>query len=104
MNHNYFQVIACVLLSFSGYNASIAQSSGPEFLDCLSTPDSLCVQDEGVRLPSNNQIYLGEEDPEATSCSVHVTQRKRVKSHCGETLQYEVLLFLNDTSTGYILN
>ena len=103
MNHNYIQVIACVLLSFSGYNASIAQSSGPEFLDCSSTPDSLCVQDEGVRLPSNNQIYLGEEDPDATSCSVHVTQRKRVRSNCGDTLQYEVQLFIHDTSTAYIL-
>jgi hypothetical protein len=103
MNHNYIQVIVCVLLSFSGYSASIAQSSGPEFLDCSSTPDSLCVQDEGVRLPSNNQLFLGEEDPDATSCSVHVTQKKRVKSHCGDTLQYEVLLFLNDTTTTYIL-
>ena len=103
MNHNYIQVIACVLLSFSGYSASIAQSSGPEFLDCSSTPDSLCVQDEGVRLPSNNQLFLGEEDPEATSCSVHVTQKKRVRSLCGDTLQYEVLLFLNDTSSAYIL-
>jgi len=103
MNHNYIQVIACVLFSFSGYCASIAQSSGPEFLDCSSTPDSLCVQDEGVRLPSNNQLYLGEGHPDATSCSVHVTQKKRVKSHCGDTLQYEVLLFIHDTSAAYIL-
>jgi hypothetical protein len=103
MNHNYIQVIACVLLSFSGYSASIAQSTDPEFLNCSSTPDSLCIEDEGIRLPSNNQLFLGEEDPEASSCSVHVTQKKRVRSHCGDTLQYEVLLFLNDTSSVYIL-
>ncbi len=103
MNHNYIQVIACVLLSFSGFNASIAQSSGPESLDCSSTPDSLCVQDEGVRLPSNNQLFLGEAHPDATSCSVHVTQKKRVRSSCGNTLQYQVLLFLLDTSIAYTL-
>jgi len=103
MNHNYIQVIACVLLSISGYSLSIAQSSGPEFLVCSSTPDSLCVQDEGVRLPANNQFFLGEEDPEATSCSVHVTQKKRVRSNCGDTLQYEVQLFIHDTSAAYLL-
>lgn len=103
MNHNYFQVIVCLLLSFSGYRTSIAQSTGPEFIDCYSTPDTLCVQDDGIRLPSNNQLFLGEDDPEATSCSVHVTQRKRVRSHCGDTLQYEVLLFIHDTSAAYIL-
>jgi hypothetical protein len=103
MNHHYLQVIACLLLSFSGYRTSIAQSSTPEFIDCSSTPDSLCVQDEGVRLPSNNQLYLGEEHPDATRCSVHVTQKKRVRSSCGDTLQYEVQLFIHDTSSAYIL-
>jgi len=103
MNHNYFQVIVCLLLSFSGYRTSIAQSTGPEFIDCYSTPDTLCVQDDGIRLPSNNQLFLGEDDPEATSCSVHVTQKKRMRSHCGDTLQYEVLLFIHDTSAAYIL-
>ncbi len=103
MNHNYIQVIACVLLSLSGISASNAQSSGPEFLYCSSTPDSLCVQDEGVRLPSNNQLYLGESHPDATSCGVHVTQKKRVRSNCGDTLQYEVHLFIHDTSAPYIL-
>ena len=103
MNHNYFQVIVCLLLSFSGYRTSIAQSTGPEFIDCSSTPDTLCVQDDGIRLPSNNQLFLGEDDPEATSCSVHVTQKKRVRSNCGSTLQYQVLFFLLDTSIAYTL-
>ena len=103
MNHNYSKVIGCLLLSLSGYSLSIAQSTGPDFLGCSSTPDSLCVQTEGVRLPANNQLYLGEGHPDATSCSVHVTQKKLVVSTCGGSLQYEVHLFLNDTSTAYIL-
>ena len=103
MNHNYVKVIACLIVSFSGYGLSFSQNNGPEFLQCSDTPDSLCVLDEGVRLPANNQIYLGEGHPDATSCSVHVTQTKRVQSTCGATLQYEVQLFMHDTSAGYIL-
>ena len=103
MNHNYIQVIVCVLLSISGYSASIAQSSGPDFLDCSSTPDSLCVQDEGVRLPSNNQLFLGEEDPDATSCSVHISRTKQITTDCGNQLHYRVELFLNDTGAAIIL-
>lgn len=103
MNHHYVKVVACLFFSFSGYGLSFSQNNGPEFLQCSDTPDSLCVLDEGVRLPANNQLYLGEGHPDATSCSVHVTQKKRVRSTCGTTLQYQVLLFLNDTSIAYTL-
>ena len=99
MNHNYIQVIACVLLSISGYSASIAQSSGPDFLDCSSTPDSLCVQDEGVRLPANNQVYLGEGHPDATRGRVHVTKSKTVSGNCGSLLNYKVELQSGDSTT-----
>lgn len=97
MNHHYVKVIGCLIISFSGYVQSFSQTNGPEFLQCSDTLVSLCVQDEGVRLPANNQVYLGEEHPDATSCSVHVTQKKRVRSTCGATLQYEVQLFVGDT-------
>ena len=100
MNHNYRSVIASLLFPVLGIGTLSAQ---PEFLHCTSVPDSLCVQDEGVRLPANNQIYVGEGHPDATSCSVHVTQKKNVISTCGGPLQYEVQLFLNDTSSAYIL-
>jgi hypothetical protein len=98
MNHNYIQVIVCVLLSFSGYSASIAQSSGPEFLDCSSTSISLCVQDEGVRLPANNQIYLGEGHPDARRGRVHVTKSKTVSGNCGSLLNYKVELQSGDST------
>ncbi len=103
MKHNYVKVIACLLLSSSGCSLSFAQSGPLEFLQCSSEPISLCVQDEGVRLPPNNQIFLGEGHAEATSCSVHFTQKTRVHSSCSGTLQYEVQMFLYDTSAAYIL-
>ena len=100
MNHNYRSVIACLLFPILGIDILSAQS---EFLQCTPVPESLCVQDEGIRLPANNQLYLGEGHPDATSCSVHVTQKKNVLSTCGGSLQYEVQLYLNDTSTAYVL-
>jgi len=104
MKNNYLAVGACIFLSPIGAGFSQAQSTGPQFPNCNSSPISLCVSDEGVRLPLNNKIYLGEEDPEATSCSVLLTQKNKVRSTCGKSLQYEVQLFLNDdTSTAIIL-
>jgi len=103
MKNNYLTVAACLFLFYAGSEVSVAQSGGPEFLDCSTAPISLCVSDDGVRLPSNNKVYLGEENPEATSCSVHLTQKTTVQSTCGKNLQYEVQLFLFDTSTAYIL-
>ena len=102
MNVSCPQVIASILLSFCGYSFCVAQSSGPEFLECSPT-DSLSVQDEGVRLLYNNQLYFGEDNPDANSCSVHITQRKRVRAACGTEVQYEVQLLLFDTSAPLIL-
>ncbi len=104
MNSSYIPTGVCVFLSFAGSVFLKAQSTGPEFLDCNNTPTSLCVSDEGVTLPSNNKIYLGEENPNASSCSAHVIQKTKVRSTCGKNLQYEVQLFLEeDTSTAIIL-
>lgn len=100
MNHNYRSVIASLLFPLLGIGALTAQ---PEFLQCTSIPQSLCVADEGVRLPDNNQLYLGEGHPDATSCSVHVTQKKVVLSTCGGPFQYEVQLYMNDTSAAIVL-
>jgi hypothetical protein len=97
MNTNYVKVVAGFVLFIAGINFAIAQS-GPEFLNCPSSPISLCVNDPGVRLPANNQIYSSEADTNATSCSVHITQSIKVKSNCGHQLQFGVQLFLDDTS------
>src|SRR5689334_20421789 len=103
MNSNYPKVITSLLFAILGTSQLSAQTLGTEFIQCSSSPVSLCVQDEGVRLPANNQLYLGEENPDATSCSVHVTQKQLVLTTCDGPLQYEVQLFIGDTSTAYIL-
>ena len=103
MNHNYLKVIACVLLSFSGYSLCIAQSSGPEFLTCADSLLRLCVNDDGVRLPQNNQIFLGEEHPDATRGSVHVTHSMTVSGGCGSVINYKVELLLEDSTTVVML-
>ncbi len=99
MNLKYIQVIACLLFSFSGYRASIAQSSAPEFLQCSDTIVSLCLQDEGMRLPENNQVYLGEGHPDATRGRVHVTRSMTVSGTCGSLLSYKVELRSEDSTT-----
>lgn len=99
MNHNYVKVIACLIISFSGYGLSFSQNNGPEFLQCSDTLVSLCVQDEGVRLPANNQIYLGEGHPDATRGSAHVTRTKMVTGGCSSILQYKVALWSEDSTT-----
>jgi hypothetical protein len=95
-------VIGGILLSAMVWNASFAQSP-PQFLDCSTEPVSLCVNDEGVRLPASNQFFLGDLHPDATSCSVHVTQKTKVRSDCVGPLEYEVLFFIHDTSAAYVL-
>lgn len=66
---------------------------GPAFLDCPVGPVELCVADPGVRLPANNQAFLGENDPNSTSCSAHVTICHRVTETCSETVRYDVKLY-----------
>jgi hypothetical protein len=102
MNTNYSRVVAGLALYSHAIITAFAQP-GPEFLNCPSSPISLCVNDPGVRLPANNQIYSSEADTNATSCSVHITQSIKVKSNCGHQLQYGVQLFLDNTSGPYTL-
>ena len=66
---------------------------GPEFLDCPAGPVELCVEDEGIRLPATNQAFLGEDDPNASSCSVHVTLSHRIRETCSETVKYDVKFY-----------
>jgi len=102
MKTTYCKVVAGVILFLTGNHFAFSQS-GPEFINCPSAPISLCVNDPGVRLPANNQIYLGDLNLNASFCSVHVTQSIKVKSNCGKQLQYQVQLFLFDTSAQYVL-
>ncbi len=94
MNSSYTQVVIYLFLSVVGISQSQANTSVSFLFDCNTDTLSLCVEDDGVRLPSNNKIYLGENHPDATSCSVHVSQSIKVQPECPGVVHYEVQLFL----------
>ena len=72
----------------------VHDEDGPTFQDCPTEPVHLCVADQGIRLPANNQAFLGEDDPNASSCSVHVTLEHNVKETCSDVVYYDVKVYL----------
>jgi len=82
---NITKVLLAVLLS--GYTYATSQTT----IDCNNFID-LCNTDVNVRLPDNNQTILGQEDPNATACSAHITFTLDVQSDL-DTLIYQVDLF-----------
>ncbi|MDX1408450.1 MAG: hypothetical protein R3330_09965, partial [Saprospiraceae bacterium] len=76
----------------------VLDSEGAQFTDCPSAPVTMCVEDEEVYLPANNQVFLGESNPNASSCSAHVNLSHTVYETCSEYVIYDVKLFPNDGS------
>ncbi len=74
----------------------VHDNQGPAFTDCPTGPVTLCVADEGVSLPDNNQAFLGEENPLASSCSVHLNLHRKVHETCSDIVNYDVKLYLNN--------
>jgi hypothetical protein len=72
----------------------VHDEEGPEFLACPTGPVTLCVADEGVSLPDNNQAFLGEDNPAASSCSVHLNLHQTVHDACSDFVNYDVKLYL----------
>jgi len=66
---------------------------GPEFNDCPDQPVTLCVEDEGVTLPDNNQVFLGEENPNSSACSVHLLRTRTVTEMCSNEVIYDVKIY-----------
>src|SRR5690606_17781413 len=58
----------------------VLDDDAPVFISCPRQPVVACVADDGIRLPASNQAFLGENNPNASSCSVHVTFRQDRKS------------------------
>ncbi len=71
----------------------VADATGPEFLDCPAEPVELCTDDPGVSLPDNNQIFLGYNDPDATSCSAHVILQAHIQETCSPSVIYDVKFY-----------
>ncbi len=71
----------------------VHDDDGPEFLACPQQPVVLCVEDDGIRLPASNQVFLGENDPLSSSCSVHVTLTQPIRESCAGDVSYDVKLY-----------
>lgn len=74
----------------------VHDNDGPEFTTCPTGPVTLCVADDGVSLPDNNQAFLGEENPLASSCSVHLNLHQTVHETCSDLVNFDVKLYLNN--------
>jgi hypothetical protein len=64
---------------------------------CSDEPLTLCTTDSRVTLPSNNQIFLGEDDSLSTSCHVHVKLELTVESD-QDSLTYTVGYYPGDAA------
>jgi hypothetical protein len=71
----------------------VIDNDGPAFLDCPAGPVTLCAADEGVSLPDNNQVFLGEENPNSTHCSVHLEGSLTVEEFCSDYVIYDVKVY-----------
>ncbi len=72
----------------------VADSDGAVFIDAPSGPVEYCLSDPGISLPENNQVFLGENNPESSSCSVHVDLGLHVEETCSESVIYDVKIYL----------
>ncbi len=72
----------------------VHDNEGPQFLNCPGQPVTLCLADDGVSLPDNNQAFLGEENPLSSSCSVHLNLCQSVHESCSDAVNYDVKLYL----------
>ncbi|HJW30734.1 MAG TPA: T9SS type A sorting domain-containing protein, partial [Saprospiraceae bacterium] len=72
----------------------VADQEGAEFLECPSGLVELCTDDPGVSLPANNQVFLGENNPNSSSCSVHVIQHQPIREMCSTSVIYDVKLYV----------
>jgi hypothetical protein len=79
----------------------VHDEEGPEFVAPCETV-VLCVADEGVSLPDNNQAFLGEDNPLASSCSVHLNLERVVHETCSDIVEYDVKIYPFN-GTEYIL-
>ena len=64
-------------------------------LGCYDEVDPITrsVLDPGVSLPANNQVFLGEDDPLSTSCSVHYTDTFGIAEYCSSEVEYDVKVY-----------
>jgi hypothetical protein len=80
--------IALIALLSCSMNYGHARSVADTLIFCTSLGNA--------ELPPNNQYFLGETDPDATACSVHLWTTQDVSASCGDSIRYDVRLYLFD--------
>ncbi len=103
MKQHFYPLLAVSIFCVASLVAS-SQSSSLEFISCTSEPMRLSVLDDAVRLPASNQLFLGVDHPEATSCSGHLSQEMRIRATCGSAVMYEVKVFIDDIADAIVLH
>ncbi|RLA19607.1 MAG: hypothetical protein DRQ56_05050, partial [Gammaproteobacteria bacterium] len=86
----YVQVIK--VIDSNGPEVSFPSTGGPY------GPITLCVLDSNVSLPANNQVFLGESNPLASECSVHIVLEHVVVEMCSEIITYDLKFYPNNGS------
>lgn len=71
----------------------VADAEGVTFLDAPTGPVEYCLTDPGISLPANNQLFLGEDNPLASNCSVHVDLGLHVQESCSGSVLYNVKIY-----------
>jgi len=79
----------------------VLDEDGPEFVEPCET-QVLCLENDGVSLPDNNQSFLGEDNPLSSSCSVHLNLTRIVHETCSDIVGYDVKIYPFN-GTEYIL-
>jgi hypothetical protein len=70
----------------------IHDEAGPVF-EAPCVTQVLCVADDGVSLPDNNQVFLGESNPLSSSCSAHLNLSRVVTELCSDMVHYDVKIY-----------
>jgi len=81
----------------------VIDSEGPEVVFASIPggtygPITLCALDSNVSLPANNQVFLGENNPLASSCSVHIVLEHPVVEMCSDIITYDLKFYPNNGS------
>jgi hypothetical protein len=70
----------------------VHDQEGPTFaLPCQT--HVLCVNNPGVFLAANNQVFLGEENSQSSSCGVHLNLSRIVHETCSDIVKYDVKFY-----------
>jgi len=75
----------------------VIDDEGPEISDS-NAPVTYCALDSNVSLTANNQVFLGENNPLASSCSVHIVLEHPVVEMCSDVITYDLKFYPNNGS------